>query len=132
MRQAWDGTIVVGGCRRAFADSEIGYDDRTTSQVQGALERFACEMFGLAPDELNITGRWAGTMGFSPDGLPLIGPVLTEWPSRRVWFCGGFTGHGMSLAYRTSLAAIDCMLDDADNPLPLGRAQHQSGSGVAT
>ena len=37
-------------------------------------------------------------MGFSPDGLPVVGPVpgLTG-----AWAVAGFTGHGMSLAMRT-------------------------------
>ncbi|MEO1279335.1 MAG: hypothetical protein AAFV77_10305, partial [Planctomycetota bacterium] len=49
-----------------------------------------------------------GTMGFSPDGMPLVGPISEDGS---VWFCGGFTGHGMSLAYRTSAGAVTALLD---------------------
>jgi len=135
-RQATDGTIVVGGCRRAFAEAEQGYEDKTTREVQGALEAFARSMLGL--EELDVVGRWSGTMGFSPDGLPLIGPVMKgagsgggkdELPPGSVWFCGGFTGHGMSMAHRCAKAAVEAMLSGETgersslNPLPLSRVE---------
>lgn len=128
-RQAFDGTLVVGGCRTYHAEREIGYDDVTTPWVQSDLERFAREIFGPAAESWPIIARWAGTMGFSPDGLPLIGPIAARnedaWKPAQgaVWFCGAFTGHGMSLAYRLSRLAIDAMIDGAANPLPLSRAR---------
>jgi gamma-glutamylputrescine oxidase len=127
-RQAFDGTLVVGGCRTYHAEREIGYDDITTPWVQGDLQRFARDIFGPAADAWPIIARWAGTMGFSPDGLPLIGPIPARaedaWQPAQgaIWFCGAFTGHGMSLAYRLSRIAIESMLDGGPNPLPLSRA----------
>lgn len=120
-RQTPDGTVVVGGRRGLFAEREVGYEDRTTQEVQTALERFAREMLGLGTRELDIVSRWAGTMGFSPDGLPLVGPLRAEWPENVVWFCGGFTGHGMSMAYRTAHAAVEEMLGGVPTPFPLAR-----------
>lgn len=120
-RQAADGTIVVGGCRTYFAEQEVGFDDRTTAHVQNALETFARAMLGYRKDEmLPITSRWAGTMGFSPDGLPLIGPVATSSP---VWFCGGFTGHGMSMGYKAAHEAVDAMLGGREALFPLSRVK---------
>lgn len=107
-RQAADGTIVVGGCRTYFAEEEVGFEDRTTEQVQDALESFARAMLGYSEAPLPVTARWAGTMGFSPDGLPLIGPSSTP---ESVWFCGGFTGHGMSMGYQAAHEAVDAMLE---------------------
>ncbi len=107
-RQAADGTIVVGGCRTYFADEEVGFEDRTTSSVQAALESFARAMLGYGEGSLPITARWAGTMGFSPDGLPLIGPTGA---ASSPWFCGGFTGHGMSMGYQAAHEAVDAMLE---------------------
>jgi gamma-glutamylputrescine oxidase len=119
-RQTHDGTVVVGGCRRAFADVEVGYEDTTTPPVQSALEQFARDRLGLRPGAYEVIARWAGTMGFSPDGLPLIGPI--PGLDDRVWFCGGFTGHGMSMGYRAAHAAVAAMLDGEENVLPLARA----------
>lgn len=120
-----DGTVVVGGCRTYFAEREVGYEDKTTGYVQGALEQFARRLLGT---DWQVVTRWSGTMGFSPDGLPLIGPVpdfaapASPAPtSARVWFCGGFTGHGMSLGFKTARAAVRAMLGLEENPFPLSR-----------
>lgn len=108
IRQTPSGTIVVGGCRGKFASHEQTLDDRSTTEVQEAIEAFA-RMLLDAP--IHVEARWAGTMGFSPDGMPLVGPVGDDGS---IWFCGGFTGHGMSLAYRTAAGAVAAMLDGHD------------------
>lgn len=113
-RQTPDGTIVFGGCRTYHADREVGYEDRTTSWVQDDIARWASRMLG---DGYTVTARWAGTMGFSPDGLPLVGPVPgPEGLGGRVWFCGGFTGHGMSMGFKTAELAVRAMLEGGDHP----------------
>ncbi|MBX3388511.1 MAG: FAD-binding oxidoreductase [Phycisphaeraceae bacterium] len=122
-RQTADGTIVVGGCRTYFAEEEVGFEDRTTARVQEALESFARTMLGYEKGEvLPITSRWAGTMGFSPDGLPLIGPIA---PASPVWFCGGFTGHGMSMGYKAAHEAVDAMLSGREAMFALSRLAAQ-------
>jgi glycine/D-amino acid oxidase-like deaminating enzyme len=126
-RQAEDGTVVVGGCRTYFAADEVGYEDKLTDPVQNAIEAFAVELFGVG---FTITARWSGTMGFSFDGLPLVGPLRAAGVSRShgggefddaVWFCGAFTGHGMSMAYRTAEIAVAAMIDGAENPFSISR-----------
>ncbi|MDX9912436.1 MAG: FAD-binding oxidoreductase [Phycisphaerales bacterium] len=128
-RQAADGTIVVGGCRKAHAERESGYGDGPTPWVQRDIERFAREKLALTGE---VLARWAGTMGFSPDGVPMIGPVppamlrVTESDglaalAGRVWFCGGFTGHGMSLACRCAKEAVEAMLASRTPAFPLAR-----------
>jgi gamma-glutamylputrescine oxidase len=121
-RQTTDGTVVVGGCRKRHAETECGYEDRTTPGVQGDLEAFASRMLGIPRGALHIMARWSGTMGFSPDGLPLVGPVPGEWEPGTVWFCGGFTGHGMSMAHRTAEAAVAEIQGGPRTPFPLSRA----------
>ncbi len=120
-RQASDGTIVVGGCRRAFADREVGYEDRTTNDVQSALEDFAARTLGIPRDRLDVVARWSGVMGFTPDGLPLVGSIEGDWPQGSLWLCAGCTGHGMSLFHRTARLAVEAMLDGASNPFSVDR-----------
>lgn len=127
-RQHADGTVVVGGCRRRHAQAEVGYEDRTTQDVQRDLEAFAASILGLPQHDLNVVARWSGVMGFTTDGLPLIGPIAGDWPTGSVWFCGGCTGHGMSLFYRVTQIAVSCMVDDAANPLPLDRHPFTAGA----
>lgn len=109
IRQTPDGTIVAGGCRKQHAEDERTSDDRTSEPVQRDIEAFAR---GILDQPIEIVARWAGTMGFSPDGVPLVGPIT---PEQSVWFCGGFTGHGMSLAYRTAAGVVSAMLDGIDS-----------------
>lgn len=117
-RRADADTVVVGGKRTTQRDAERSWDDRTTGEIQVALEDFAAGLFGV---RFPVKARWAGTMGFTPDHLPLIGPV--PGAGEGVWFCGGFTGHGMSLAHRATLCAARMMVGAAGetNPFPLTR-----------
>ena len=110
-RRADANTVIVGGWRAHFKDEEVGYEDRTTQNVQGGLEQFAERIFGQS---LPVVARWAGTMGFTPDGLPIVGPMDEH---RQLWVCAGFTGHGMSLGCRTAQLAIAAMLDEG-SPVP--------------
>lgn len=97
-RQLPDGRFLLGGWRHHFREIESGYEDKTTPEVQGGLEGFMARFF---PDVAGarITHRWSGTMGFSADGLPLVG-TLPDAPS--VYFAVGFTGHGMGYGLATA------------------------------
>jgi glycine/D-amino acid oxidase-like deaminating enzyme len=117
-RQTPDGAIVFGGCRTYHADREVGYEDRTTPWVQDDIERWVRDLLGGG---YQVTARWAGTMGFSPDGLPIVGPASGIDDRHRVWFCGGFTGHGMSMGYKTAELAVAAMLTGQANPFDIAR-----------
>jgi len=70
-RQLPSGEVLIGGWRDTSMDSEIGYDDQPTDQIQEHLDRKLEEMSPGA----EVTNRWAGIMGFTETGLPLVGPV---------------------------------------------------------
>jgi gamma-glutamylputrescine oxidase len=72
-RPTADGRLAIGGCRSADLEAEYTDDGRPTAPVQAALERFVRERMGLAG--ARIAHRWAGTMGFSADLLPVAGEV---------------------------------------------------------
>ena len=55
-----------------------------------------------------VTHRWAGIMGFSRDGLPLVGPVPGT-PGAVVG--AGFTGHGFGFAYAAGTALAELVLE---------------------
>ncbi len=114
IRQTLDGTIILGG-KRTFRE----VDERTTSnsvttEIQNELERYARN---LLKAEFTVLARWAGTMGFSPSGLPIIAKA-EEMPSN-VWFCGGLTGHGMSLGARAAQSAVAAMLGEEAAPIQM-------------
>jgi gamma-glutamylputrescine oxidase len=105
-RQLPDGRFLIGGYRDRFVDEEVGYDDETTPHLQAGLEGWVRERFPEVA-QLAITHRWAGTMGFTPDALPIIGR-LPDLPN--VYFAVGFTGGGMSAGPATARAAVEYML----------------------
>ncbi len=107
-RQTPDGSVLVGGSRDRALAAEVGYGLRPTLVVQRHLEAHLRRLGVGAP----VVRRWAGTMGFTPDSLPLVGPV----PGRRhVFAVAGFTGHGMALAVEASRTLADHL---AGGPLP--------------
>jgi gamma-glutamylputrescine oxidase len=103
-RQREDGTVLVGGFRHRAFGEEVGFDLATTALLQGHLDGQLREL-GVSAE---VTHRWAGTMGFSEDGLPLVGRA----PGRhRVHVCAGYTGHGMGFAVNASAALTRNLLD---------------------
>jgi gamma-glutamylputrescine oxidase len=105
-RETFDGRLLIGGGRKQNKALENDTtDDRITDPVQRVLENYLREKF---PDvDAPIERRWAGIMGFSVDGLPLVG-TLPDKP--RVGFAVGFTGHGLSLAAAVVERAVDLLL----------------------
>ena len=99
-RQRTDGSLLVGGWRDTAADEEIGEEERTTPRIQQQLEGFLREHCADA----TVTHRWAGTMGFSHDALPYVGPL-----SNGVFVNAGFTGHGMAFATATGELVADLL-----------------------
>lgn len=96
IRQRPDGGILLGGARHLHALEERGYTDETTPALQTDLERFMHHHFPQTRG-IEIAQRWSGVMGFSPDGLPVVGEV-PRLPNSH--FATGFTGHGMGYGFQ--------------------------------
>lgn len=119
VRSAPDGQIIFGGARTYHELDEATATDDTTDDVQSHLESFVRTL--ITPD-YEVTARWSGIMGFSPDGMPVIGPTQIDGiDDGKVWFCGGLTGHGMSLGYATARHAVRVMLQDEQTRFGLDR-----------
>jgi gamma-glutamylputrescine oxidase len=109
-RDTFDGRLLIGGGRKQNKMLEYDTtDDRTTDPVQRILENYLREKF---PDvDVPIERRWAGIMGFSVDGLPLVGTL----PGRpRVGFAVAFHGHGLAMGAGTAERAVDHLLNGTD------------------
>lgn len=105
-RDTFDGRLLVGGGRKQNKALENDTtEDRATKPVQDVLEAYLHKWF---PDvDAPIERRWAGIMGFSADGLPLVGTL----PGRpRVGFAVGCTGHGLALGAGVAERAVDHLL----------------------
>jgi glycine/D-amino acid oxidase-like deaminating enzyme len=94
-RQRSDGALVLGGRRHLHRASEATDDPRPTDGVQTDLERFIEASLPFAAGAA-VQRRWAGLMGFTPDDLPLVGPLPSAPENASV--LAGWNGHGVGLA----------------------------------
>jgi gamma-glutamylputrescine oxidase len=94
--------VLVGGWRDTAYDVEVGYDERPSAGIQSHLEAQLKRMGSGG----GVTHRWAGTMGFTESGLPLVGPV-DGMPN--VYLCAGFNGHGMGFAFISARRLVDSL-----------------------
>lgn len=91
LRVLADGTLLLGGCRDVDPEGERTRSEIPAGAVQAALDDL---LLRWTPDASRRTVllRWAGTMAFTPDGLPLVGP----WPDAPgLYLLTGLMGHGM-------------------------------------
>lgn len=81
------GEVVLGGCRDLFADDEWGAPAEPSADVQRALDVVLADVVGVraAP----VTHRWAGVVGYTADGLPVVDEIRAG-----VWAVGGYSGTG--------------------------------------
>jgi glycine/D-amino acid oxidase-like deaminating enzyme len=106
-RSTFDGRFLLGGGRKQHQREENNTaEDRLNPKVHAFLDRYLKKYF---PDvTVPVAHRWSGIMGFSCDGLPLVGSLPGK---SRVGFAVGFTGHGLALAAATAERAVDKLLN---------------------
>ena len=83
------------------------YFDRPSDPVQDSIQSFLRSCIPQA-ENLKITHRWAGIMGFSCDELPNVGPVPG---SINTYVAAGFHGHGLGFGVLSGESAAEMMLD---------------------
>ena len=106
-RTTFDGRFLLGGGRKQHQNEENNTtEDRLNPKVHAFLDHYIEKYF---PDvNVPVAHRWSGIMGFSCDGLPLVG-TLPGKPN--VGFAVGFTGHGLALAAAAADRAVDKLLN---------------------
>lgn len=98
--------VVLGGWRNLDPSAEVGVDDLLHDGIQQRMTDFIHRFPALA--QVPITHRWSGTMGFSRDGLPLVG-AAPGTPAALV--AVGFTGHGFGFAFLAGQALAQLALE---------------------
>ncbi|MGD9002448.1 MAG: FAD-dependent oxidoreductase [Anaerolineae bacterium] len=98
LRSLPDGRLLVGTWGRR--ESLTGED-----HPEDTLSKFVSRHFPEV--DLSSADRWSEVMGFTADGLPLLGrlPDLPE-----VYFAAGFGGRGLSWAFVAADQLVDAML----------------------
>jgi glycine/D-amino acid oxidase-like deaminating enzyme len=99
-RQLANGEVLMGGWRDTSMTSEVTSVAEPTPGIQAHLDAAVRELGAQA----EVTHRWAGTMGFTESGLPIVGPVDGM---KNVYVCAGFNGHGMGFAFMSAKQLVD-------------------------
>jgi gamma-glutamylputrescine oxidase len=103
-QQRPDGTLCIGGGRDLGGDAEWTHDTAPTAAVQQHLDGVLAH---LVPERPVITHRWAGTIAFTDDGLPVLGEIR-----RGVWAAGAYSGTGNVVGALCGRAALELALDE--------------------
>ncbi len=93
-RQTPSGQILCGGHRRLDTGEGLGtYREDVTPTVISGNARCLTELFPVLRGKARVVRAWAGIMGFTADGLPLIGRYD---PAPGLTVAAGFNGGGFS------------------------------------
>jgi gamma-glutamylputrescine oxidase len=114
-QQRPDGRVLAGGF--GDVDGPDSYTDRPDGdpRIWDRIERYLLEDIGVhAP----ITHRWTGTVGYSEERRPFVGPV----PGRPgLWVAGGYSGTGNVPGFLAGQEVAD-MIAGANTGEPLFRS----------
>jgi sarcosine oxidase subunit beta len=109
-RQTVSGQLIIGGFRRLDDNEGLGHYEECVSLP--AIAGCAGCLTSLFPKvgPIRIVRCWAGIMGFTADGLPLIGQFDA---ARGMFVAAGFNGGGFSWALATGRALAQLIVDGA-------------------
>jgi gamma-glutamylputrescine oxidase len=109
-RQLPDRRLLLGGWRRPHTSGQgASQETEPGDVVEDGLRRFASRYFPEV--ETRTTSRRSGVMGFTPNGLPLMGQ-LPDLP--QAYFAVGLGGRGLAWAFVVAERLVQLMLHDAD------------------
>jgi sarcosine oxidase subunit beta len=92
-RQTATGQLICGGFRRYDVNEGLGHcSEQVVADCMLGCAWLLASLFP-AVRRVNVVRAWAGIMGFTADGLPLIGPYE---PARGLYLSGGYNGGGFS------------------------------------
>lgn len=93
-RQTPGGQVLCGGFRRLDVNEGLGtYREEVTPRVIAGIAGCLTSLFPTLRGKARVVRSWSGIMGFTADGLPLIGPYgLLEG----LHVAAGFNGGGFS------------------------------------
>ncbi len=97
-QQLPDRSIALGGFRDHALEQEWTTDTAPTERIQGLLEKFLHDKLKVSAP---VTHRWAASVGYTPDGLPVLEEVRPK-----TWAVGGYNGTGNIVGALSARAAV--------------------------
>ncbi|HEY7034853.1 MAG TPA: FAD-binding oxidoreductase [Thermomicrobiales bacterium] len=105
-RQTAGGQILCGGFRRLDEDEGLGhYEERVSPAVLNGIAGCLTTLFPRLAG-IKVVRAWAGIMGFTADGLPLIGRA--SW-APGLTIAAGFNGGGFSWGTVVGVVVADLL-----------------------
>lgn len=104
-QQLPDGRVILGGFRDRGGEGEWTDVAEPAEPVQSLLEQHLRTRVGV---QAPITHRWAGVVGYTPNGVPILEEVRP-----RVWGVGGYSGTGNVVGAICGRAAAQLLLGEA-------------------
>ena len=107
LRGPLESSIARGGFRDHALAEEWTTDVAPTEFIQGLLEKFLRQHLKVTAP---VTHRWAASVGYTPDGLPVLEEVRPK-----TWAVGGYNGTGNIAGALSARAAarLACGKDSA-------------------
>ncbi len=102
------GRLFVGGGRDRHVEDEWTTEAEPTAAVQGWIDGLATRFAG---GPVEVTHRWAASVGYTPDAKPLVTEVAPG-----VVACGGYNGTGNLVGPLAARAALALALDATPPP----------------
>jgi sarcosine oxidase subunit beta len=107
-RQTPSGQILCGGFRRLDEDQGLGhYEERVSPAVLAGIARCLVSLFPVLRG-VRVVRAWAGIMGFTADGLPLVGKMPG---TTGLSVAAGFNGGGFSWGAIVGQIMADLLTD---------------------
>jgi sarcosine oxidase, subunit beta len=109
-RQTATGQLLCGGFRRLDEDEGLGhYAEKVTPAVLAGIAGCLASIFPKVRN-VRVVRAWAGIMGFTADGLPLIGPYDA---AQGMFVSAGYNGGGFSWAVAAGKVISQLVSDGA-------------------
>ncbi|MBA4137591.1 MAG: FAD-dependent oxidoreductase [Opitutus sp.] len=121
-QQLADGRIALGGFRDHALEEEWTSSAEPTAAMQQRIECFLREHLRVTA---LVTHRWAASVGYTPDGLPIFEEVAPG-----VWAVGGYNGTGNIVGALCGRAAATLACDGTSSWADLLDGARRMGKSV--
>lgn len=106
-QNAKTGDIWVGGEVQKLDELLTSNDSMVTTTAEENILSVLPQIWKGVEPTGNNSAVWSGIMGWTADGLPLVGklaPAVTKRTGDGEWIAAGYNGHGMDKAWLTGEA----------------------------
>ncbi|KAL9571897.1 hypothetical protein ACKAV7_003886 [Fusarium commune] len=115
------GEMVIGGESQEVENLLTSDDSEVSPTAKEHISSIIPKIF-IDADNAKTRKVWSGIMGFTPDGLPLVGNLTQKATGRAgsdEWIAAGFNGHGMDKCWLSGQAVAKMAIDgDVPSWLP--------------